>query len=68
MLYRKIAHSLEAYFKEQSNKVLIINGARQIGKTYIIRHVGSQWFKNYIWMIKNKENIIHLPIYYIMFM
>jgi Predicted ATPase (AAA+ superfamily) len=48
MLYRKIQPFIESYLKSDSNKVLIIDGARQIGKTYIIRHVGRQLFENYI--------------------
>ena len=30
------------------NKILIVDGARQIGKSYIIREVGSKLFPNYI--------------------
>ena len=37
MLYRKIQPFIESYLKSDSNKVLIIDGARQIGKTFIIR-------------------------------
>ena len=48
MLYRKIQPYLENYLKSDSNKVLIIDGARQIGKSFIIRHVGQQLFENYI--------------------
>ncbi|MCI1640291.1 MAG: AAA family ATPase [Bacteroidales bacterium] len=48
MLYRKIQEYIEQYLKSDSNKVLIIDGARQVGKTYIIRHTGKQLFKNYI--------------------
>lgn len=28
--------------------MLMIDGARQIGKSYIIRHVGKEMFSNYI--------------------
>ena len=48
MLYRKIQPYIENYLKSDSNKILIIDGARQIGKTFIIRHTGQQLFKNYI--------------------
>ena len=48
MLYRKIQPYIENFLTSDSNKVLIIDGARQIGKTYIIRHVGKKLFKNYI--------------------
>ncbi len=48
MLFRKIQAYIEEYFDSDSNKVLLIEGARQIGKTYIIRHVGKKMFENYI--------------------
>lgn len=48
MLYRKIQAYIESYLKSNGNKILVIDGARQIGKTYIIRHVGENLFENYI--------------------
>lgn len=48
MLFRKIQHTLEQYLTSDSNKVLVLDGARQVGKTFIIRHVGQKLFKNYI--------------------
>lgn len=48
MLFRKIEATLKAYFTSNSNKVLIIDGARQVGKSFIIRHVGQQMFENYV--------------------
>ena len=48
MLFRKIESYILDYLKIQSNKVLIIDGARQIGKSFIIRHACQQLYKNYI--------------------
>ena len=48
MLYRKIQKYIENHLLSDSNKILIIDGARQIGKTYIIRHVGEKLYQNYI--------------------
>lgn len=58
MLKRKISIEIESYLKSKSNKMLIIDGARQIGKSYIIRHVGKRMFPNYIEvnMEKDKQN------------
>ncbi len=58
MLGRKIATDIEAYFREDSNKMLIVDGARQVGKSYIIRYVGKQMFTNYIEvnMERDKQN------------
>ncbi len=48
MLYRKIEGYIEEHFLSGSDKVLVLEGARQIGKSYIIRTVGQRCFKNYI--------------------
>ena len=48
MLYRKIESLIEEHLKSGSQKILLIDGARQVGKTYIIRHVGHNLFPNYI--------------------
>ncbi|MBE6030074.1 MAG: ATP-binding protein [Clostridiales bacterium] len=48
MLYRKFQKEIEKYFDSDSNKILVVDGARQIGKTYIIRHAGKLRFENYI--------------------
>lgn len=48
MLKRKIQHTINQYFLSDSNKILIIDGARQIGKSFIIRYEGIQRYKNYI--------------------
>ena len=48
MLYRKIESLIEAHLKSSTQKILLIDGARQVGKTYIIRHVGKRLFENFI--------------------
>ena len=48
MLYRKIEAYIRQYFSADTNKILVIDGARQIGKSYIIRRVGTELFENYI--------------------
>lgn len=48
MLYRKITKRIEEYLSSNSNRMLMIDGARQIGKSYIIRHVGQKKFSNFI--------------------
>ena len=58
MLYRKIQPYIESYLKSDSNKVLIIDGARQIGKTFIIRYVG-QPANQQIFL----EEVHHLPVH-----
>ena len=48
MLFRKIEALIEAHLKSDTNKILLIDGARQVGKTYIIRYVGRKLFENFI--------------------
>ncbi len=48
MLRRKVQTEIAEYFDNGSEKILILDGARQIGKSYIIRHEGKKRFKNYI--------------------
>lgn len=48
MLKRKIEKVIEEHLISCNSKVLLIDGARQIGKTYIIRYVGKKLFKNFI--------------------
>lgn len=48
MLERKIQTDIHNYLISNSNKILLIDGARQIGKSYIIRHEGSRLFPNFI--------------------
>ncbi|MBE6232407.1 MAG: ATP-binding protein [Bacteroidales bacterium] len=48
MLYRKIEKRIEEYLSADSDRMLLIDGARQIGKSYIIRWVGQRMFTNYI--------------------
>lgn len=52
MLYRKITQKINDYLQNGSNKIMIIQGARQIGKSFIIRYIATQLLKekytNYI--------------------
>lgn len=48
MLYRKISKRIEEYLSSNSNRLLVVTGARQVGKSYIIRQVGERMFPNYI--------------------
>ncbi len=52
MLHRKIERTISNYLENGSNKIMIVEGARQIGKSYIIRYVGKELlnkkYPNYI--------------------
>ena len=48
MLERKFTPFLEHFLMEVSNKILLVNGARQIGKSYLIRYVGQKSFRHFV--------------------
>lgn len=48
MLFRKISAVIEEHLKSGSDKILLVDGARQVGKTYIINHIGKRLFRNFI--------------------
>ena len=48
MLFRKFTKTLEEFLVSQPDKILLINGARQVGKSYLVRYVCKILFKNYV--------------------
>lgn len=48
MLFRKIEKTIEDHLRLNSKKILIIDGARQVGKTFIVRRVAEQLFPNFV--------------------
>jgi len=48
MLERKFTSFLITFLSEQPNKILLVNGARQIGKSYLIRYVGQKLFSHFV--------------------
>ena len=48
MLYRKIRSYIDDHLRSNEDKILLIEGARQIGKSYIIRDVGKELYDNYV--------------------
>ncbi len=48
MFNRKIETLLNDYYRDDNGRILVIDGARQIGKSYIIRETASKSFPHYI--------------------
>lgn len=48
MFYRKIEEKINDYYLDKDAKILVIDGARQIGKSFIIRETGKRFFKHFI--------------------
>lgn len=57
MLKRKIYDYLLEWKKTKKNECLLVNGARQVGKTFIIEQFGKAEYKRYYYLnfIKNPE-------------
>ena len=48
MLYRKIEKEIVERLQHPDGRMTIVDGARQAGKSFIIREVGRRVFSNYI--------------------
>lgn len=48
MLYRKISSDIESHLRSGNDKIMLVEGARQIGKSYIIREIGGRLYKNFV--------------------
>ena len=59
MLYRKITSYIEDHLKSGTDKILILEGARQIGKSFSIREVGTRLYKNFIEVKSGKDYTVH---------
>lgn len=57
MIYRKIVRELENWNALRSKEALLIDGARQVGKTFIVREFARQHFKSVVELnfLKNKK-------------
>ena len=53
-MYRKIYQDLIQWKNRSNRKPLILQGARQVGKTYILKEFGQNEFKNMVYI--NCEN------------
>ena len=52
---RDIYQSLEKWKQSTRRKPLIINGARQVGKTYALKHFGKTSYKNIVYLNFEKD-------------
>ena len=48
MLERKFTQYIEQFLTNEPNKILLVNGARQIGKSFLVRYVGGRLFKHFV--------------------
>jgi len=55
---RKILDSLVEWKNNEERKPLILNGARQVGKTYVLEQFGSEQFENVIYLNMEIEGAV----------
>ena len=46
IMHRNIIEQLKVWKNKKGRKPLVLAGARQVGKTYILKHFGEQEFAN----------------------
>lgn len=62
MLQRKIYRHLESFYKSRPGKALMIIGARQVGKSYIVEEFCKSHYENFI-KIDFIENPDHISVF-----
>ncbi|WP_226995289.1 AAA family ATPase, partial [Candidatus Symbiothrix dinenymphae] len=55
---RKMSDSLVEWKNSKNRMPLIVNGARQVGKTYIIEQFGKEHFENYVLLNMEMEGTL----------
>ena len=50
MLKRKILNDLINWKNTKNKECLLVKGARQVGKTYIIEEFGKNFYDNYVYL------------------
>ena len=62
MLNRKITNQIEEFYRDNPKKVLMITGARQVGKSYIIEQFATTHYESMI-KIDFIENSDYIPLF-----
>lgn len=48
ILKRKAENEIRRFLESKDRKSLLVDGARQVGKSYLIERLGREYFKNFI--------------------
>ena len=56
-MYRKIMDFLVAWKNSKYRKPLILQGARQVGKTWLMKEFGKVEYKNYVYVSFDRNTI-----------
>lgn len=57
-MYRKIMNDLVAWKNSSERKPLLLNGARQVGKTYVLQELGQHEFDDMIYVNLEKNTLV----------
>ena len=62
MINRNVEKNIEKYLFSQNKKALLVNGARQVGKTFIIRELLKKHNLDYVEInfIENKKSVFNI--------
>ncbi len=55
-MFRKITNTLLMWKRQQLHLPLLVYGARQVGKTYIIKKFGEQYYRNVVYVNFEEDN------------
>ena len=64
-MYRKITGFLEAWKENEHRKPLILQGARQVGKTWIMKEFGRQYYESYVYFNFDEEDELNELLYFL---
>ena len=56
---RSLMSDLLAWYQKTNRKPLIIRGARQVGKTWLMQEFGSRYFKQVVYINFDREKRLH---------
>lgn len=60
-MYRKIISQLEEWKNKKERLPLILKGARQVGKTWILQEFGNKYFEDVLYLnLENQNNLADL--------
>ena len=58
IMERNVIKQLLAWKQKKNRKPLIVNGARQVGKTYILRDFGTKYYQKMAYVNCDKDSKI----------
>lgn len=54
-MYRKVIEKMLEWKDSEDRKPLILKGARQVGKTWLMKTFGKEYYKNFVYINFDEE-------------